>query len=156
MNIWILSLCLIIISLLSGLFGRMGGAGKSGQWYDKILDTKWRDCGCSILNVLTLCLFLPFQLKFWWIYLIIFGLHWASYSTYWDWLFKYDNLWFSGFMVGLSMMPALFINPLIWYILILRAIILAVIWGLLNIILPNNKIFGHDVTEEFLRYFFSQ
>jgi hypothetical protein len=152
---------LILLAILSGFLGRMGGAGKHGSWYDKLLDTKWRDVGCSFLAVAGLCLFVPFEMKFWWVYLIIFGLHWGAFSTYWDKIFRnskgeFDNFWFSGFMVGIAMMPACFIVPGAWWILLLRAVLLAVAWGLLHCAIqkmPKGVLcWKGDVAEEFIRY----
>jgi hypothetical protein len=146
--IWILPL-----ALLSGLFGRMGGAGKSGQWYDCLLDTKWRDIGCSLIVVLTCYIFLGWHP---WVYLAVFGLHWATFSTYWDKLFGYDNLWFSGFMVGVALFPVLFIDSnLLWFVS-LRALFLMIVWGCLNKYLaPKILVWNRDVVEECSRYFVS-
>ena len=140
----------LVLSILSGILGRMGGA----QGYN----TRWRDIGCSLVVLLTLFVLFGFHLSLWWIYLLIFGLHWAILSTYWDWLFKEDNLWFSGFACGLMIMP---INTAINFILI-RSVILGVVWGCLNKYLPSAGIAGNkrilfwrrDIVEEFLRYFF--
>ena len=138
---------LFILSVASGILGRMGGS----RYYD----TKYRDIGCSIISILGLCLFVPFSLSHWWVYLIIFGLHWASFSSYWDWLFGFDNLWFSGFVVGMSMLPACFIVHWIWWIIVIRALLLAVAWGLIN--LYRRPIWKWDAAqvEEFCRYFIS-
>jgi len=149
----------ILLSLLSGLLGRMGGAGKSGQWYENILDTKWRDIGCSIVAIVTLSLFVPFNISFWWLYLIILVCIGGAFSTYWDKLFGYDNMWFSGFVVGLAMIPAVFINysPLLIILLILRPVFLCIVWGCLNKYLPKKVfIWNRAVAEEFLRYTASQ
>jgi hypothetical protein len=131
----------------------MGGAGKSGQWYDRILDTKWRDIGCSLIVVIA-C-----WIMFGWhplVYLAVFGLHWAAFSTYWDTIFGYDNMWFSGFMVGMALTPILFVNVDLWPIVALRTGILFVVWGCLNRYLPKRVfIWRRDVAEEYSRYFMS-
>ena len=139
---------LFIISVASGIVGRAGGSGN----YNRL----WRILGCSFLAILALCLFIPFQLSFWWVYLIIFGLHIGAFSTYWDWLFgDWDNLWFSGFVVGLAMMPAIVLGG-VWWIILIRAILLAVAWGLLNLYaVPIGK-WNRAQVEEFCRYFVSQ
>lgn len=138
-------LFLIPLAILSGILGRMGGA----HGYD----TKYRDVGCSLIAVAALCLFVGFQWSAWWVYLIIFGLHWGAFSTYWDWLFKYDNFWFSGFMCGLAMFPACFTLPWIWWLLLIRAVVLSSGWGLIHKFMPR-KLLAWDgaVAEEFLRY----
>lgn len=146
-------LYLIILAILSGVLGRMGGAGKSGQWYDFLLDTKWRDVGCSLLIIFTWILLFGFSITHWWVYLIMLGLHWAAFSTYWDWVFKKDNLWVAGFFVGLASLPMIIIIDWIWWFIIIRAVVLAIIWGLLNKYLPSQVlVWRRDVAEEFLRY----
>lgn len=149
-------LALLPIALLSGLFGRMGGAGKSGCWYDWMLDTKWRDWGCSLLVTIVAVGITGVQLQFWPAYVGVFLLHWAAFSTYWDRLFGYDNLWFSGLMVGLALFPIVFINTYFWWIVALRAIILMLLWGCLNKFLPQRILcWRRDVVEEYVRYFAS-
>lgn len=133
---------LILLSILSGILGRMGGA----EGYN----TKYRDAGCSLIAVISLWVIFTFQLSLWWAYLLVFGLHWLFLSTYWDWLFKFDNFWFSGFCVGLCLL----IYPTTWYLVLIRSVILACIWGSLNRYLPSKVlIWRRDVAEEFLRYF---
>jgi hypothetical protein len=142
---------IFLLSLISGVLGRLGGRAKNGAWYDFISDTKARDLGCALIFILTL----PLKLHFWYIYLIVFGLMFGALTTYWDKLFGFDNLWFSGFMVGLAALPLLF-TGLAWYWLLTRALILAVAWGCLNRFLPDKiLIWERVVVEEFTRYFLS-
>ena len=142
--IWIV---LIVLSIVSGIAGRMGGSGR----YSRL----WRLLGCSFIAILALCLFIPFKLSFWWVYFIIFGLHIGAFSTYWDEVFGFDNLWVSGFCVGLAMFPAIALG-VVWWILLIRAIFLAIAWGLLNLyVYPIGK-WNRAQVEEFCRYFVSQ
>jgi hypothetical protein len=136
----------LILSILSGIFGRMGGA----EGYD----TLYRDIGCSILSIAVFCIWFGFKLDYWWIYLIVFGLHWGAFSTYYDTIFGFDNLWFSGFIVGMALFPLLFVYKIIPFFFI-RAILLAILWGLYNTQIKPNYIlcWRHDIVEEFLRYF---
>jgi hypothetical protein len=146
-------LWIFLLALLSGLLGRMGGAGKSGQWYENILDTKWRDAGCAIIVVVAWCLVFGFKWEFWWIYILIVALHWGAFSTYWDEWFGYDNMAFSGFMTGLALSPVLLINVDFWPIVASRTVILCLSWHCLNMYLPNKVfIWKRDVVEENLRY----
>ena len=140
----------VLLALLSGLFGRMGGAGKEGNWYDWMLDTKWRDVGCSLIVAFVCWLFIGWHP---WVLLAVFGLHWAAFSTYWDTVFGYDNLWFSGAIVGLACFPIIFVDKHLWLFVLCRIIILTVVWGCLNKYLPK-KVFIWDraVAEEYLRY----
>ena len=87
---------------------------------------------------------------------MIFGLHWAAFSTYWDEVFGYDNFAFSGWMVGLALAPICIIDYGLWWVVAIRVIGLAVIWWALNKFLPKKVwIWGRDVVEEFSRYFVS-
>ena len=146
----------ILLAILSGILGRLGGRAKDGHWYDVLTDSKARDVGCSIIAIITFCLWFGFEWKWWWVYLITFGLHWGAISLYWDILFGYNNLWFSGFVVGIALIPLVIIYNL-YLLWIVRAILLAIIWGCLNKYLPKKVlIWRRDIAEEFLRYFISQ
>jgi hypothetical protein len=135
---------LIGLPIISGIFGRMSGSG---------MNKLWRRLGCSLIALVALWLLVGFQLSYWWVYLIICGLQFYTLSGYWDWLFGYDNMWFSGFMTGIALLPAIIIG-MDWWIIIIRAIILAIIWGCLNVYLPQKGIWiwRRDIVEEFLRY----
>ena len=132
-------------SILSATLGRMGGA----EGYN----TLYRDIGCSLISVLLFILWFGFKPNYWYLYIISFGLHWGAFSTYYDKLFGFDNLWFSGFMTGLALLPLLFIEKTLLFFLIIRALVLAVLWGVFNKCLPAYVWkFRHDVAEELLRY----
>jgi hypothetical protein len=145
---------ILILSFISGVFGRCGGAAKTGKWYDFMIRSITRDLGCSIILILACWMYLGWHP---WVYLAVFVLNWSCLSTYWDWLFKgEDNLGFSGFMVGLASFPLLFINVDLWPIVALRTGILAVVWHCLNKYLPSKILcWNRDVAEEFTRYFVS-
>lgn len=144
---------IFLLSFLSGVLGRCGGAAKSGKWYDFMIRSITRDLGCSTIFIVSWCYLFGFSPIHWWVYSLVFGLTWASFSTYWDWLFGYDCLWFSGFMVGCAAIPLLIINSSLWGIVALRIGILTVVWWFLNRKLPQKVfIWGRDVAEEFLRY----
>jgi hypothetical protein len=70
---------LIIATLAASISYRMGGAGNHGQWYASILDTKWRDWGCSLVAV-CLCGYLY---AWHWTLIPSFFLMWGALSTYW-------------------------------------------------------------------------
>ena len=142
------ALILLFLAFMSGVFGRMGGSDK--------YDTKWRDVCCSLIAVLGCVLFFGWNTAFWWVYLLIFTLHWAAFTTYYDVIFGYDNLWFSGFMVGIAIFPMAIIDKSFWPVIIARGLILCVIWGCLNKFLPEKVLcWRRDVAEEFSRYFVS-
>lgn len=136
---------LFILSLIAGIFGRMGGVGKPFR--------SWmRDWIIPIFELIIIWIYLGFKINYWWIYLLIYSISGISFSTYWDWLFGEDNLWFSGFFVGLSLFPLLWLH-IAWWIILAQAFLLAVIWGGLNKWLPKKVlIWRRDTAEEFLRY----
>lgn len=144
--IWILPL-----ALLSGVFGRMGGAGKEWHWYDWLLDTKWRDIGCTIC--LLLAVYLISGTFIWWVYILAGLLTFGSFTTYWDKLFGYDCFWFSGLIVGVAGLPLMWVMGDLWWLMIVRVVIVSVVWELLNRCLPQQVLcWKRDVVEEFSRY----
>ena len=141
-----------ILAFLSGVCGRAGGAAKTGKWYDFMIRSITRDLGCSIILILVCWYFFGWHT---WEYLATFALTWASFATYWDKLFGYDNFYFSGLMVGLAAFPLMFIDPMFYWLVPLRAAILAVSWGVIDRYMPNFLIWRADVLKEFSRYFLS-
>jgi hypothetical protein len=143
---------LLLLSILCGVLGRLGGRAKDGIWYDFLSNTKARDIGCSLMVLSSLLIVFGFHLNLWWVYLLLILLHLGAFSTYYDTIFGYDNLWFSGFMVGLALLPFAWFG-IAWWLILIRAILLAIIWGCLNKYLPDKVlIWRRDVAEEFLRY----
>ena len=135
--IWI---CLILLSIVSACLYRMGGCGSA----DLLAEWGWvpapirnlpkkRDIGCNLVSICAAILVGCHGP--WWAWLAIFGLMWASLSTYWDFLFGYDNHWFHGFMIGMSILPVMFFgDPLS---LGLRACALALLMGAWSKIITN-------------------
>jgi hypothetical protein len=66
----------------------MGGAGKSGQWYEDVLDTKWRDIGSSLCM---LSLFVG-SISGWKIVVVAAMLFWGCIS-YFGWVNSVVRLW---------------------------------------------------------------
>lgn len=136
---------LLPLSFLSGVCGRLGGA----EGYNKL----WRRLGCSIILVLSIALCFGHVSSCWFAYLLTLLLTWGALSTYWDRVFGYDNLFFSGLMVGVAAVPLMFISPVFVWLVPVRAVILAITWHLLNMRLPDRVLlWRRDVAEEFLRY----
>lgn len=145
---------IIILSVISGIFGRLGGRDKDGSWYDFISKSWVRDWLCPLIALLALWLIIPFRSSLWRAYLITYLLTAGSLATYWDWLFgDKDNLWFAGWMSGLAFLPLMFAGVHL-YALLPRAFLLAAIWGGLNKWLPSKVLlWRRDIAGEFLRYF---
>jgi hypothetical protein len=117
-------LAILIATLLSSLLYRLGGQGKP-------FNTKYRDLGCPTV----LFLLLWFLFGFHWIYFLVFGLSFGALTTYWDFIFKYDNFWFTGFMYGLAGIPLCWFIP--WWIPVVRLIICTVGCGLISKLSSN-------------------
>ena len=141
---------IILISLVSGLFYRLGGSGD--EWRKKypnlpawLFDTKARDIGCTILGFITMFILLNIK-AVWWVHLLAFLGLFGSLTTYWDFLFGYDNFWFHGFMCALSY---------VWYPIVtgnwigfgIRCVVVSVAMGWISSLLEN------DNGEEFSRGF---
>ena len=124
---------LTLLSIASAILYRLGGSSPTDQdkefpwiprWFKNI--PKKRDAMCNAISLFSLFL-LGVQAPFW-AWFISFGLLWASLSSYWDWMFGYDNYWFHGFMCGMSVLPIVFYDePLA---LGIRAIVLGIAMGL--------------------------
>ena len=139
-------LLILGLSCLSGILGRWGGSDKG--------NTKIRDIGIPLIftGLMVWLTLKSFNLWLLGAYLVGFLALMGSLTTYWDWLFGFDNLWFSGFVVGLSTFPYAIIDKH-WVMLAIHSLALAIIWGSLNRIKYDRILFWRrDVAEEFLRY----
>lgn len=149
-------LVLLLLSVASAILYRAGGMGDEvNHWIPKWLRQSWvRDWLCPLLmtiGLITIHSFLLFQWQMLLAYLITAG----SLSTYWDFFPPNkgnDNFWMAGFFVGLSLFPLAFCGISIWLILI-RAVLLALIWGGVNRIVNNNHVEHSDFIEEYTRGF---
>jgi hypothetical protein len=131
-------LWLILLSILSGVLYRMGGKG--GAWY---YDTKARDIGCAITT--SVAVFVVGVKAPWWIHLVCFLMLFGALTTYWDFLFGFDNHWFHGFVCGAAYLPYAFYGEPVS--MIGRAFLLAILMGAWSLAV------GNDVLEEFGRGF---
>ena len=124
---------IIGLSIVSGILYRLGGWEKRNKLFRRL--------GCPLVLLVIILSLFGLKLGFWWAYLLTFGLSFGALTTYWDWLFGYDNYWFSGFMCGLAGIPLLWAGvPL--YIILIRLIICTVGMGLWS------KYTKNDVVEE--------
>lgn len=142
--IWIL-----ILSVISAILYRAGGMSKDPsaepKWIPVWLRQSWvRDWLCPMCVLLLWFPGFNWGLIWW---LLAYGATGGMLTTYWDWLFKFDNFWFSGFMVGLA---GLFLIGLgqPWMPLVGRSFLLAILWGAWSLAI------GKDYVEEMGRGFF--
>lgn len=112
---------------------RAGGKGKPHN-------TKYRDIGCPLVLLGLVIVFFGLKMTFWWAYVLTFGLSWGALTTYWDFLFGYDNFYMHGLGCGLAALPLCMVIP--WWIVLLRAINCMVGMGLWS------KFISNDVKEE--------
>lgn len=100
------------------------------KWIPIWLRHSWiRDWLCPFFVYGSFAMFFsPLSFLQWGMLVLCYPLLGGALTTYWDNLFGFDNLWFAGFMCGVASFPLVFygVNP--WGI-VLRAIVLAVLWG---------------------------
>jgi hypothetical protein len=112
-------LYIVLLSIVSGVLYRLGGA--------KGYNTKFRDLGCPTVRLGAM-----FVLGYhapWWCHVIAFGLLFGALTTYWDFLFGFDNFWFHGFMCGVAYVPYAFVGSIGWWHWIAQCVALAVVIG---------------------------
>jgi hypothetical protein len=127
--------------LASGILYRMGGSGNYPR--------QARIIGVSALSTLILAL-LRWKIAIWLVfaYLVSFGACVGAVSTYWDFLFcNKDNFYMHGFMIGLSYITLAWFG-IAWWLILIRAIILALGMGLLNKYTNKWKLKHPDIIEE--------
>lgn len=130
-------LILLALSFASGVFGRMGGSGRFNRL--------WRVVGVPFLAIVAVWACFGLKTSLLWAYLLTFGLMVASVSTYWDFLFGYDQHFFHGFMIGLSLAPIACATG--HWLGLIPAVALSTLWmGVWS------KVWKWDVAEEFGRY----
>jgi hypothetical protein len=137
----------VLVGLITGVLGRLGGAGddfwkKHPKWPRWIFQSWVRDW--LIGPVCCLVAYLA-GVHCWWILATIL-LTGAALSTYWDFLFGYDNYTFHGLMVGLAAFPIAYCSGEIQMFL-LRIIILTAWMGVWSALIKNDNL------NEFGRYF---
>ena len=124
----------LLACVLSAICYRAGGMAKNPdtepKWIPMWMRQSWvRDWLCPLFSYGSLLLFWQPDIWYGWILLAIaYGLLGGALSTYWDFLFGFDNFWFSGFVCGLAAFPLIFCG-LDWWIVLIRAILLAILWG---------------------------
>jgi len=128
-----------LLSIISGILYRFGG------WKQ----TLWRDIGVPIVALVALWL-LDYRSSYWMAHLCFFGLMWGALSTYWDRLFKKDNFFIHGFMIGIALLPFCFFGMSLW-LLLTRAMVLGLGMGLVNKYVNKWALSHSDIIEEFFR-----
>ena len=118
----------IFLSFISSILYRAGGLGnETTYWIPKWMRQSWvRDWLCPICVLLPAFLIHPS----WW-FLLAYAALGGALSTYWKGTYGgRANFWFSGFMCGIAAFP-LFFCGFAWWMLLIRAITIAILWGAL-------------------------
>jgi hypothetical protein len=143
----------LLASVISAILYRAGGQSQdptsSPTWMPMWLRHSWcRDWlvpACSLT-----CLLLFWHNAEWYklllAFIVSYGLMGGALSTYWDFLFGFDNYYAHGFMVGLSVFPFAIIG-MSWWLLAAQTIIISVGMGLWS------NLIDKDSDEEFGRGF---
>jgi len=124
-------LIIFLLSILSGILYRLGGAGKLNNSFDFLRNTKARDIGCNV--VVNSAIFILLASNGFKItpsllieYLLSIGFLLASLSTYWKKKGTNGNYFtwaVTGFFYGLSAIPFIFHTNL-WLVFTIRTVIL--------------------------------
>ncbi len=124
-----------LLSVISAILYRLGGSSKADQdkefpfiprWFKNI--PKKRDAMSNIVKLFGVYLIgihAPFLA-----YFFTFGLMWASLSSYWDWMFGYDNHYMHGFMCGFSLLPLVIFGNLGLVPFLIQSVVLGLTMGL--------------------------
>jgi len=117
-----MAITVILGSIASAILYRCGGVGKP-------YDTKYRDWGCSLITLITICLLNTklVVISNWLVFTISFLLSWGALSTYWKKSAdaKWINWFFHGFGIGLSSIPFAWIG-IAWWLILIRAVVLGI------------------------------
>ena len=134
---------IFILSVLSACLYRAGGMSQEQEsWIPKWLRHSWvRDWLCPICALTPLAILHPS-----WLFILAYVALAGSLSTYWDFLFGFDNFWFAGFMCGIAAFMLIWCGY-IWWLLLIRAFLLAILWGGISAASDN------DFVEEYSRGF---
>ena len=124
-----------VLSIISAIFYRLGGSSKADQdkefpyiprWFKNI--QKKRDVMANIVKLFGV--FLMGITAPIWTWFIAWGLLWASLSSYWDWMFGYDNHYMHGFMCGFSLLPLVIFGNLALIPFLIQSVVLGLGMGL--------------------------
>ena len=111
----------LLISIICAILYRLGGASKTGKWYDFLCNTFTRDIGVSAFSIFLLAILYGWN----WVYILIFGLSWGALSLsykkkgipgkWWNWSLM-------GLGYSLAFLPLAIFTGL-WLGFILRSVI---------------------------------
>lgn len=130
----------VLASVINAFLYRFGGCSKEEgkekyPWAPEWMFASWvRDCGISLITLAWMAICYPMVAA--WAYPVTFGASWGAFSTYWDFLFGYDNYWFHGFMIGLAKFSFAICTGM-WIGFGIHCIVLALAMGLVSALSGN-------------------
>jgi hypothetical protein len=134
---------IIILSLISSLLYRIGGAGKEEIPF---ANSQYRDIGCPVV-ILIVLLSMGFT---WYLCLASALLVLGFIRTYWDFITGNDNMYLHGFGIGMSMIPLAW-SGVPWLNIVAYTSIVALSVGVLNTICTRYYVKYSVWVEEFFR-----
>lgn len=73
----------LLLAALAGILYRLGGAAKTDNWYRFLQNTKSRDFGVPLIELIIVWLWAGFYPSYWWAYVLSFGAAFGFMTTYW-------------------------------------------------------------------------
>lgn len=136
-------LATVLACIASMILYRAGGMSKepsaSPLWMPMWMRQSWvRDWLCPLV-LFGLVVFVFGLHAYWWCYLIFYGLSGAALSTYWDWLYGYDNYFVHGFFCGLATVPLYWVG-VAWWIIAVHILVVSLGMGLWSDQVENDKL----------------
>ena len=143
---------LIVLTVLSAILYRLGGMGQDGinefpELPEFLFDTKARDIGCGLCTIGAFFVcglhhnLLPW-VETWHLVLacvVSVPTQLGALSTYWDFMFGYDNHWVHGFMCGVALFPLVIITGA-WIGFAIRCVAVAVLMGAVSTLSGDDDI----------------
>jgi hypothetical protein len=121
----------VISTGVSAILYRAGGMSKEDtanpKWIPKFMRRSWVRDWLIPFFALGILWLLTGKLSV--LYISCYALMGLATSTYWEHLFKKHNFYFHGFMIGLGIIPLIWVG-IHWYSIVIRAIIMALSMGL--------------------------
>ena len=128
-------LLVAIAAIVNAFLYRFGGCSiaEGNQKYPWVpswmFNSKTRDVGVSLVTLGWLAACYPTVAV--WAYPVTFGASWGSLSTYWDFLFGFDNFWMHGFMIGLAKFSFAICTGM-WIGFAIHCVVLALAMGMVS------------------------
>jgi hypothetical protein len=139
----------LLIAAVGAVLYRLGGAAKTGKWYDFLCQTKTRDFGVPLCCLGALWIWDGFVLSSWWGYLLSFGATFGAMTTYWK-KKGTDAKWWNWMLVGLGISLGFLpyaVSSSDWLGFLLRS-------GVLTLTITiSSTLIGNAVVEELVRGF---